>query len=116
MDRYQHEALRIQNENDFSAQALKTFRFQYANIPVYRKYVQLLNIHPQDIQKVEEIPFLPISAFKTHKVCPEGKKVDVTSTIQTDKIIINNLLPGSYSIIVHALDKNYQGRFIVIWK
>lgn len=78
MDRYQHEALRIQNENDFSAQALKTFRFQYANIPVYRKYVQLLNIHPQDIQKIEEIPFLPISAFKTHKVCPEGKKVDVT--------------------------------------
>ena len=56
------------NEESFSSVALGIFRFQYANNPVYKAYVQALAIDPGKIDSVYDIPFLPISFFKTHKV------------------------------------------------
>ena len=57
------------NEESFSSVALGIFRFQYANNPVYKAYVQALAIDPGKIDSVYDIPFLPISFFKTHKIC-----------------------------------------------
>ena len=56
----------ISNEEEFSQLALEIFRFQSKNNPVYREFVQRLN---QPIPtKIQEIPFLPISFFKSHQV------------------------------------------------
>jgi hypothetical protein len=44
---------------------MEYFRFQYANCEIYRRYVNLLGV---EVQSPDEIPFLPISVFKTHKV------------------------------------------------
>jgi phenylacetate-coenzyme A ligase PaaK-like adenylate-forming protein len=56
------------NEGSFSSVALGIFRFQYENNPVYKAYVQALAIDPGKIDSVYDIPFLPISFFKTHRV------------------------------------------------
>lgn len=58
----------IRNETDFEQSAISIFRFQYDNNPTYRSYCQLLNIKKEDVIHVGEIPFLPISFFKTHLV------------------------------------------------
>ncbi len=58
----------IQSEEEFSKVALTVFKYQFENNPVYRSYCDLLYIHPGDIKQVEEIPFLPIQFFKSHKV------------------------------------------------
>jgi hypothetical protein len=48
--------------------ALDLFRFQYANNPLYRQYTDTLGVDPQHVTGLEQIPFLPISFFKTQTV------------------------------------------------
>ncbi len=48
--------------------ALDVFYFQSMHNPVYRQYLELLNISPSHIKTIKEIPFLPISFFKTQQV------------------------------------------------
>lgn len=58
----------IRNEAEFEKSALCVFRFQFDHNPTYRSYCQLLNVKKEDIHHLEDIPFLPISFFKTHEV------------------------------------------------
>jgi hypothetical protein len=58
----------INNDEDFREIALKAFHFQYYNIPVYRQYCEIIGRTPLNVRLPEEIPFLPISFFKTHEV------------------------------------------------
>lgn len=53
---------------DFSEKALKLFYFQYENNEVYRNYCDQINCKPENVKQLEDIPFLPISFFKSHKV------------------------------------------------
>ncbi len=62
----------MENEQDFEKVVLEVFQFQAKNVPVYREYLKLLNREASSIQSIFEIPFLPISFFKTHKVLAEG--------------------------------------------
>lgn len=67
----------IQTEEEFQQKCLETFRYQYHNIEVYKKFVDYLNINPDEIQKVEKIPFLPIEMFKNHKLLDKNKNTDL---------------------------------------
>ena len=66
----------IQNEADFRKKCLETFRYQYENVEVYRKFVDYLNINPAEIDAVEKIPFLPIEMFKNHLVLDKNSKTE----------------------------------------
>lgn len=61
---------RITNAGDvgFEALALDVFAFQAANNPVYRAYLQHPGVMPRAVRHLEEIPFLPISAFRHYDV------------------------------------------------
>lgn len=54
--------------NAFDEIALQVFHFQYYNNPLYKQFVDALKINPGNIRLVKDIPFLPISFFKTHKI------------------------------------------------
>lgn len=56
------------NNESFEPMAIDLFRYQYANNTIYQQYCQLLAKDPQNVKKVTEIPFLPISFFKYHKI------------------------------------------------
>ena len=56
----------IKSETDFQQKCLETFRYQYQNIEVYRKFCDYLKIKTNEIDEVEKIPFLPIETFKNH--------------------------------------------------
>lgn len=58
----------IQTEAEFTAAAIEVFQFQYRNNPVYRAYVDMRIDNPNRIQQIEDIPFLPISFFKSHTI------------------------------------------------
>jgi len=53
---------------NFEEAALELFRFQAEHVPIYKQYVSLLNVIPTEIKTINEIPFLPVSFFKTHEV------------------------------------------------
>lgn len=52
----------------FNRLALEVFLFQYQNNSLYRSHCDNLKIAPGSVDKPGKIPFLPISAFKTHAV------------------------------------------------
>jgi hypothetical protein len=58
----------IRPGEDIIPPALDLFRFQYANNPLYRQYVDVLGVDPQMVTGTEWIPYLPISFFKTRSV------------------------------------------------
>jgi phenylacetate-coenzyme A ligase PaaK-like adenylate-forming protein len=56
------------NGSTFEALALALFRFQYENNNVYKQYTNALKIDPETVQAIEQIPFLPIRFFKSHRI------------------------------------------------
>lgn len=65
---YQIQHLNAQN---FDQTSLEVFHYQYQTNPIYQKFVQLLGKNTAEIKEVHQIPFLPISLFKTHKIQAE---------------------------------------------
>ena len=56
------------NEKTFEKFALEVFNFQWAQNQIYRDYCNLISIHPKDVGSLEDIPFLPITFFKTQEI------------------------------------------------
>jgi hypothetical protein len=58
----------IANSEDFEKVGLHVFRNQAENCQVYRDYIQNLHINPATVSSLNQVPYLPISFFKTHEV------------------------------------------------
>src|SRR5689334_17818921 len=58
----------IKNDKDFATIALAVFKFQYQQNKVYQAYCNLVHKNPEAITEIRDIPFLPISFFKTAEV------------------------------------------------
>ncbi|WP_353149107.1 acyl transferase [Chryseobacterium sp.] len=67
----------IQTEQDFLNEALKTFRYQYDHVEIYRKFVDFLKINPDEVDRLGKIPFLPIEMFKNHRILDENVTADL---------------------------------------
>ncbi len=52
----------------FEEKAVQAFHYQYNNNTIYKRFADSLNCQPSLIKTVEQIPFLPISFFKSHRV------------------------------------------------
>ena len=65
------------NHTNFEEEALKVFKFQAENIAVYKNYLNTLKVKIADIKTITDIPFLPISFFKTHNIALKNK-TDIT--------------------------------------
>jgi hypothetical protein len=66
----------IESEQDFNDWAMKIFHFQYENTLVYQEYCKLIK-HTAP-KNWTEIPFLPISFFKSHEVKHKDFPVQLT--------------------------------------
>ncbi|HNX85814.1 MAG TPA: acyltransferase [Bacteroidales bacterium] len=63
----------ISSDEGFTRLALETFRYQYQHNPVYQIYAKTRGTAPETVQRVEDIPFLPIEFFRSHTVyCGEA--------------------------------------------
>lgn len=88
----------MHTESEFQETALHVYSYQYAMNPVYRKFCNLIGAG-NDIRKVEEIPFLPVELFKTHKV--------LCGNMQAEKIFSSSGTTGQ------AVSKHYVHRIQV---
>ncbi len=64
---FKQKVLQITPEG-FDDLALGIFRYQSENNLVYKKYLQYLDIQIDTIEKIEQIPFLPVEFFKTQTI------------------------------------------------
>ena len=53
---------------NFDTLALDIFRYQARHNLLFRQYLELLGVTPQEINQIEDIPFLPIQFFKNHDI------------------------------------------------
>jgi len=101
----QNRIFNIRNNQEFTEVALAVFKHQFKNNKVYRSFCDLINKHPSDVVKVEQIPFLPIQFFKTRQVLSSVEEVDeiftssgTTGNITSKHFVTDiNLYKESYS-------------------
>lgn len=64
----------LSSESEFEEAAMELFRAQSQHNRVYKKYLQLLGAGTSNIKGIMDIPCLPVSLFKTHRIIMDGKK------------------------------------------
>lgn len=107
-------------KNDFKAfetQALELFYFQSKHNPVYKQYLEKLNIDyskANSIKSIYDIPFLPIRFFKSHNVQIEGVN---TNQIFTSSGTSDQTQRSKHAISdLHFYEKSSQFIFEEIYK
>lgn len=65
------------NEN-FEETVWAVFKFQAINVVTYKKYLQYLGVKPSVLKQISQIPFLPISFFKSQNILAEGHTAQQT--------------------------------------
>jgi len=73
-----NEIFKIKTDAEFETLALQIFKYQYQENLVYRDYCQHLNQTEASVKTVSQIPFLPISFFKTKKVITGSSESNIT--------------------------------------
>ena len=77
----------INDNAAFADEAYKIFTFQFAHNPVYEQWCKLLFTDAQNTLLPHQIPFLPISFFKSHKIAStnfdEAAIFESSGTLQT---------------------------------
>lgn len=87
----------ISSQKQFEKIALKVFRFQYENNLVYQEFCDLLKTNVKKVKTLEQIPFLPIQFFKSHKVISNKNPIQEiftssgTTGITTSKHLVTNV-------------------------
>lgn len=102
------EIFNIRSTEDFTRLALEVFRFQYEKVAVYRQFCDLLGTNPQDVKRLDEIPFLPIQFFKSHKILRENTLED---TIFTSSGTTGQITSKHYVSDIHIYEKSFQKAF-----
>jgi phenylacetate-coenzyme A ligase PaaK-like adenylate-forming protein len=67
----------ISSDEQFQELALEVFRFQAAENPVYKAYLDHLGILSKNVKTLDEIPFLPVEFFKRHRVVSGDREHEV---------------------------------------
>ena len=67
----------IDTSSEFETLAMEVFRFQYENNAVYKAFCTHLGKFPENVNQLEDIPFLPIEFFKSKKVIRDNQENEV---------------------------------------
>ena len=97
------EILNIKTPQEFEALALRLFAFQAQRCKPYADYIALLGIEPCEVQRVEDIPFLPIELFKSHDIyCGEGEPEIIFTSSNTGGTVPSRHIMASTEVYRRA--------------
>jgi phenylacetate-coenzyme A ligase PaaK-like adenylate-forming protein len=65
---FKHSIFNIQSPDEFNEIAVSLFRYQYRNNKIYKSFVDALGLSENRIYHPEQVPYLPVSFFKTQKI------------------------------------------------
>ena len=99
----------ISNEQEFNDVALSVFLHQAEHCEIYKQYISHLNISVAEIKSYLDIPFLPISFFKTHAVTSSLKPIEISfSSSGTTGQITSKHLVQDLAIYEQSYNKAFQ--------
>ncbi|MEO6721627.1 MAG: acyl transferase [Ferruginibacter sp.] len=94
---------------NFSTLAMDVFRFQYAHNSVYQQFCKALKIDIDRVAYIQQIPFLPISFFKTHTVTSTAFEPEVIfESSGTTKTINSRHLVKSVGIYEESFNMGFH--------
>ncbi len=112
-----HDLRNISNEGEFEKAALATFQMQYETVDIYRAYVDLLGVKPENVVASNQIPFLPIRFFKSHSVLKQNMQavlyfessgttgMDVSKHFLADTTIYHSLSVHNFELMYGSLNE-----------
>lgn len=77
---WEEKIFSISNQLEFEKLTLDIFHYQAENNAVYQEYLSHLKKNPNQISRIEDIAFLPIEFFKSHKVVSTNKATQAVFT------------------------------------
>lgn len=80
----------ITGEKEFTETTLEMFRFQAQNCTIYQEFITNLKVDIDVVKHIDQIPFLPISFFKSHEILSSADPVQVTFTSSGTTGMINS--------------------------
>ena len=88
----------------FEEIALRLFRWQAMENRVYRNYLAYLGVDTESIGKVSDIPFLPISFYKSHDIVSGGwvPEVVFTSSGTSGQEVSRHSIPSLRVYLTHC--------------
>lgn len=86
----------------FETLALRIFKYQALNNPLYRRFLELLKVRASSVQRIQQIPFLPIQLFKTHLI--------QTGTWKPERLFLSSGTTGTSSSRHAIRDLNWYYR------
>ena len=108
LEAFKNKVFRCSSETEFNELALSLFHWQARHVPPYAQFLKLLKVDPRTITSVSEIPFLPVTFFKSHNVLADGftPQLHFTSSGTTGQI------PSRHPVVDQALyQTSYLGGF-----
>jgi phenylacetate-coenzyme A ligase PaaK-like adenylate-forming protein len=98
----------ISTQKQFEKIALKVFRFQYENNLIYRQFCEFLKVEKGSVKSIQQIPFLPIQFFKTHKIISSA---DASQTIFTSSGTTGMVTSNHYVTDITLYEQSYRQAF-----
>ncbi len=103
------EIFSIDSPIQFEDVALRIFKYQAEFVPVYAEFVKHLGIQPSQVERIEDIPFLPIEFFKSHQVSvPMDNSSIVFSSSGTTGTITSKHHVKDISLYEHSFNKTFE--------
>ena len=99
----------LSSDAEFEAAALELFRRQAEQCPPYSEYISLLGVNPAEVNKVEDIPFMPIEFFKWRDVyCGEGEPEKVFTSSNTGGTVASRHMMQSLALYEQAFTRAFE--------
>lgn len=99
----------INDEATFNKVALTVFRYQILNCDTYNAFINHLKINIKAIDHFTQIPFLPISFFKSHQILSTAAKPEIIfSSSGTTGQISSKHLVSDVSIYEKSYNKAFE--------
>ena len=99
----------ISTDAEFEAVALELFRRQAEQCAPYREYISLLGVDAAAVERVEDIPFLPIEFFKWRDVyCGEGEPEKVFTSSNTGGTVASRHMMQSLALYEQAFTRAFE--------
>lgn len=106
---HENNLFNISTETEFSEFALQVFQRQATEVAVYQKYLELIKVKPENVKTLNDIPFLPISFFKSHRVAPQNKEEEIIfSSSGTTGQVSSKHYVSDLSLYENSFRKGFQ--------
>tara|TARA_Y100000813_G_scaffold153525_1_gene113700 strand:+ start:152 stop:1129 length:978 start_codon:yes stop_codon:yes gene_type:complete len=98
----------INKKFDFKNICMKIFNYQFDNNFIYNKYCNLIGVKRNQVNEITDIPFIPISLFKKHKISTKKKYQKVFYSSGTTKKNYSKHYIHNLKIYEKSFIKNFE--------